>query len=524
MAMTEENSAGSLAVPWLGRILGVVIAVTIFWLPTDWVGGMTPAAQATAAVALLMATWWMTEAVPLPVTALLPLLLFPSLGVMTFDESAVPFANKFVFLFMGGFMLARAVERWGLHRRIALLTVLAAGTQPTRLIAGFMMATAFLSMWISNTASTVMMLPIGMSLVALIGDRLRGDDHSGRVKHDPGDHGKLEPDVEPSPTQGDSSNFAICMMLGIAYAASIGGVATLVGTPTNVFLAGFAQAHEIEISFGRWMLFAAPLAAVMLLLTWLLLTRLVFPIRVRQIPGGRQLIRNELTKLGAMSRGEWTVLAVFSATAVAWVARGTLAKWSWLTEQVPMVATISDTQIALVAAILLFIIPVDFGKGIQALDWKTAKSIPWGVLLLFGGGFSLARAVTASGLADWIGGNVGRLADQPALAIVIGVTVMIVFLTELTSNTPTVAALLPVLYSVAIGVGIEPMLLMVPATVAASCAFMLPVATPPNAIVFGSGHVSIQAMIKAGVWLNVLAIVLTVTWMQLVGQRVFEIE
>ncbi len=497
--MTAEPSTNSPLVAHYGRPAGILLAAVVYFLPADWSAGMPPAAQATAAVAALMAVWWMTEAIPLPATSLLPLLLFPWLGVMSLDESAAPFANKYVFLFMGGFMIARAVERWGLHRRIALLTVLTAGTRPTRLIAGFMLATAFLSMWISNTASTVMMLPIGMSLIGLIGDRL--DDES----------------------RSDASSFSICMMLGIAYAASIGGVATLVGTPTNVFLAGFAQEQEIQIGFGRWMLFATPLAAALLVLAWIALTRFIFPIRIAHIPGGRQLIRDELDRLGPMTRGEWIVLAVFAMTALAWVSRGSLAKNAWLTELLPLVATISDTQIALAAAILLFLIPVDVRRGIQTLDWNTAKTIPWGVLLLFGGGFSLARAVTLSGLADWIGGSVARLEAAPPWAIVVGVTVMIVFLTELTSNTPTVAAFLPILHSVAVGIGIDPMLLMVPATVAASCAFMLPVATPPNAIVFGSGHISIQAMVKAGIWLNILAIVFTVAWMQLVGRSVFGI-
>ena len=499
VAMTTEQSAKSLTVAWVGRVLGIVLALIVYWLPSAWLADMGPMAQATAAVTTLMAVWWMTEAVPLPVTSLLPLMLFPVLGVMSFDAAAAPFANKYVFLFMGGFMIARAVERWHLHRRIALLTVLAAGTQPTRLIGGFMVATAFLSMWISNTASTVMMLPIGLSLIALIGDRLQVD------------------------SQGDSSNFAICMMLGIAYSASIGGVATLVGTPTNVFLAGFAQQKEISIGFGQWMKFAAPLAAVLLVLTWLMLTRLVYPIRIRQIPGGRQLIKSELRKMGSVSRGEWTVLIVFSSTAAAWVLRGSLAEWSWLTERLPWIETVNDTQIALAAAFLLFLIPVDARHGVFALDWEMAKTIPWGVLLLFGGGFSLAKAVSESGLADWIGGHVALFAGAPPLAIIVAVTMMIVFLTELTSNTPTVAAFLPILYSVAEGIDMDPMLLMVPATVAASCAFMLPVATPPNAIVFGSGHISIRAMVKAGFLLNLLAIALTVAWMQLFGSVAFEI-
>ena len=508
--MDSPNPNTSQLAGWTGRFGGPVLAMAVYCL-LDGISVITvigdvevdtgPLAQTTAGIAALMAVWWMTEAVPLPVTSLLPLILFPLTGVLNLDQAAPPYANKFVFLFLGGFMIARAVEKWDLHRRIALLTVLGAGTQPTRLIAGFMIATAGLSMWISNTASTVMMLPIGMSLVVLVRDHMKHDSDGDR----------------------SGQNFATCMMLGIAYSASIGGLATLVGTPTNLFLAGFASDNDIELSFGRWILFAAPLAIVLLVVAWLLLTRFVFPIRVRDIPGGRGLIQRELASMGNMSRGEWIVLCVFALTATAWVAREPLTNWTWLVERVPPVGRVNDSIIALIGACSLFLIPVDVKRGEFALDWDTAVQIPWGVLLLFGGGFCLAEAMKASGLARWIGEGVEDL-ELSAFFLMLAVTAMVVFLTELTSNTPTVAAFLPILFGVANELGFDPMFLLVPATLAATCAFMLPVATPPNAIVFGSGHIAIRSMAKAGFWLNLVSIALIAAWMWLVGTRVFSIE
>ncbi len=483
-----------------GRVGGPLLAMFVY-VGLGSVADLTVDGRYTAAITTLMAVWWMTEALPLPVTSLLPLILFPLTGVLSLDEAAPPYANKFIFLFMAGFMIARAVEKWNLHRRIALLTVLTAGTRPRRLVGGFMLATAGMSMWISNTAATVMMLPIGLSLIALVRERLEreGDDDTT-----------------------SSDNFATCMMLGIAYAASIGGLATLVGTPTNLFLAGFADRHNIAIGFGRWMLFATPLAGILLLATWLLLTRVIFSIRIHEIPGGKALIRDQLRALGTVTRGEWTVLIVFAATALAWVFREPVSNSAWLVERLPLLARLDDTIIALIALCLLFLIPVDASRGEFALDWDTAVNIPWGVLLLFGGGFCLAQAVADSGLAQWIGTRVEDLA-LPPIALMVVVVALIIFLTELTSNTPTAATFLPILYGVAQSMDTNPMLLLVPATLAATCAFMLPVATPPNAIVFGSGHVEMRSMIQAGMWLNVLSVVVISLWMWLVGARVFAI-
>ncbi len=527
-----------------GRAGGPLLALGLYWLLGRHAMELSEAGRATAAIAGWMAVWWMTEAVPLPVTSLLPLVLFPLAGVMNTQEAAAPYADKNVFLFFGGFLIALAVERWNLHRRLALLTVLAVGTHPRRLIGGMMAATAGLSMWMSNTATTAMMLPIGMSLLALVretGSRssFRQDNQQDNQQVDQRDDQKAdrnadeqvavgdEPPVvaaaplpEQFPTGSESPRldhipFAACMMLGIAYSASIGGMGTLVGTPTNLYLAGFSAQQGITISFGSWMFFAIPLVLLYLLIAWWLLTTWLFPLGSEKIAGGEALIRAELRKLGAMSRGEWTVLIVFLGVAAAWVLRGPVSQWEWFAARFPLVTRLDDTVIALTGAILLFVIPVDARRGLFALDWSVAKRLPWGVLLLFGGGFSLAAAVASSELAAWVGSSIQVLAGWPTWGLIVATVVLMLFSTELTSNTPTTAAFVPILFGVAIGMEMEPLLLIVPATLAASCAFMLPVATPPNAIVFGSGAVSIRTMIRAGVGLNLLGIVLIPTYVSL---------
>ncbi|MBN78861.1 MAG: anion transporter [Planctomycetaceae bacterium] len=441
--------------------------------------------RVTASLAVWIAVWWITEAVPLPVTALLPLVLFPGFGVVRFQTVAQEYANKYIFLFMGGFMLAIAMQRWNLHRRIALLTVLSVGTSPRQLVAGFMLATAFLSMWISNTATTVMMLPIGLSLIELF---QRKTDLSGSA--------------------GLEQSFGVCLMLGIAYAASIGGMATLVGTPPNALLAGYLHQRGILIGFAEWMFFALPLALVLLITTWFLLTRILFSLPAVDVSTGASLIRAEWKKLGPMSRPEWLVLSVFMATAAAWILRKPLANWEVLSDHVPLLARVDDTWIALLAAISLFLIPSDLKRGPFLLDWEAASALPWGVLLLFGGGLSLAAAMEESQLARWIGSQFAEMGGLPVFWIVAAVALTVIFFTEITSNLATVSALLPVLFAVARGGDLDPLWLLVPAALAASCAFMLPVATPPNAIVFGSGHIRTGAMVRTGFWLNVVAAVL----------------
>lgn len=457
----------------VGLILGPLALILLLLLPPP--EGMSTEGWRTTAVGLWMALWWVTEAIPIPATALLPLVLFPSLGILAMGEAAAPYANPLVFLFLGGFVLALAMQRWELHRRIALSIVRAMGTKPHMLVLGFYIATGFLSMWVSNTATAVMMLPIGLSVIDLV---LRA--HPG--SRDPAD-----------------SHFAVNLMLGIAYAASIGGLATLIGTPPNALLAGFMlEAYGVEIGFAQWLLVGLPLVAVMLPLTWLVLTRLVYPIRIREIPGGREMIEREVRALGPMSRAEISVAIVFVLTALAWIFRPLLEG---------AVPGISDTSIAIAAALVLFVIPVDLKRSEWVMNWEWAERLPWGVLLLFGGGLALADAVKETGLAEWIGGSLSGLSAWPTLALIFAVTVLILFLTELTSNTATAAAFLPVVSALAVGLGENPLLLAIPAALAASCAFMLPVATPPNAIVFGSSFITIPQMARAGLVLNLMFVV-----------------
>jgi sodium-dependent dicarboxylate transporter 2/3/5 len=465
-----------------GLFLGPILALGVWILGPD---SMSDAARATASCGTLMAVWWMTEALPLPATSLLPIALFPLLGVLPITGATAPYAHKFIFLFMGGFMLALAMERWGLHKRIALLTLLFFGTSQRRIVAGFMVATAMLSMWVSNTATTVMMLPVATSVLAFaLGD----------------------PDGEDNPGH---SRLSVCLLLGIAYAASIGGLATIIGTPPNVFLVSYLRdAQGIDVSFLQWMKVGLPLSVVFLFIAWMALTLVLYPLGASPIRGGRAMLRRELHALGRPSRGERTVLVVFVCTALAWIIRQPLSDWQWLAERVPAITRLDDSGIAIIAALALFIIPIDPRRGVFTLDWKTASRLPWGVLLLFGGGLSLAEAVRSSGLDAWIGDRAVALGGTPHWVVILSITALVIFLTELTSNTATAATFLPILGGAAVGMGIEPLLLVVPAALAASCAFMMPVATPPNAIVFGSGRIRIHDMLRAGLWLNLIGILL----------------
>ncbi len=466
----------------VGRVLGPVLALAMYFL-TGGPEGLGPEGQAVALIGTLMAIMWMTEAMPLPITSLMPLLLFPLAGVLSFEEAAKPFADKYIFLFLGGFMIARAIERWNLHRRLALWIMLAVGARPARLVGGFMLATALLSMWISNTATAMMMLPMALSMIGLLTD-------------------------QGSTDEDEADRFGVCVLLGIAYSASIGGMGTLIGTPPNAFFAGFLDKQGITIGFGEWMVLAMPLVVILLIACWLLLTRVFYRVGRTEIAGGRDLLHRELAKLGPISRAEWTVLVIFTMTAAMWIFRQPVTNWPWLVERFPRVTEINDAMIAMFGAITLFAIPVNLAKGEFALDWETAKGIPWGILLLFGGGLSLAKAAAGSGFTEWVGHSVAGLSGMPTLVLVLAVTFVVIFLTELTSNIATAAAFLPIIYGIGVGLGVDPLMLVVPATIAASCAFMLPVATPPNAIVFGSGLVTIPQMCKAGLWLNLLGIVL----------------
>jgi sodium-dependent dicarboxylate transporter 2/3/5 len=457
---------------------GAILFVVLLILPPP--AEMPAPAWRVAACAALMAVWWLTEAVPVAATALVPLVLFPVLGVASVEDTAAPYANPLIFLFMGGFMIAMAMQRWSLHRRIALGVLRLAGSAPARLVGGFMIATAFLSMWVSNTATTVMMVPIALSVIGLIGDG--------------GKEGAPPP------------KFAIALLLSIAYAASIGGMATLIGTPPNALLAAFlAEQHGYRIGFAQWMLLGVPLALVLLYLAWLLLTGWLFPCGDEPIGGAADAIDSEIAALGPVSTAEKRVAAVFALVALSWIGRPLLDG---------LAPGLSDAGIAVAGAMAMFVIPAGTGDGRLLLNWDWAKRLPWGVLILFGGGLTLAAGINDSGLAAWIGAAMKGFAVWPLLLVVAALTAVVIFLTELTSNTATAATFLPLTAALATAVGVSVPYLAVPAALAASCAFMMPVATPPNAIVFGSGLLTVGQMARAGIWLNVIAtaVITLATW------------
>ena len=483
----------------VGLLLGPALFILMLLIPTP--AGMEPAAQKMAAMALLMATWWMCESIPIPATSLLPIALFPLLGIMHTKQATAPYASHLIFLFMGGFIIALSMQRWNLHRRIAMNIVKAVGFSPGRLIFGFMVATAALSAFVSNTATTVMMMPIGLAIIAHVIEEGEKED--------------LDKTIDFS--QGNF-NFGLNLMLGIAYAASVGGVATLIGTPPNTILAGYLQkTYGYEITFVDWMKVGVPLVVIFLPLCWLWLTKIANPMKLKRVPGGRDMITRELKEMGAMSTGErWTAL-VFCLTALGWIFRPNLGFIF------PYPNLITDAAIAMTGAIALFLIPINMKKNEFVMDWHWATKMPWGVLILFGGGLSMAAGFKTTKLAEWIGSQVGLLENAPILILIFAVTTLIIFLTELTSNTATSAMVMPILSAVAIGLGQSPLLLIIPAAVAASCAFMLPVATPPNAIVFGSGYVTIPQMARSGFGLNLIGIALVVLLTYVLVFPVFDV-
>ncbi|AIY89478.1 SLC13 family permease [Geoglobus acetivorans] len=453
--------------------------------------------QIVLALALLMAVWWMGESIPLPATALLPLVILPLFNVSKITSVAPSYASKVIFLFMGGFFIASAMMKWGLHKRLALLIINAIGTSPRLVILGFMVATAFLSMWISNTATTMMMMPIALSIiihVATIGEDMKKRGEFKNVNFTPGNF-----------------RFGTALMLGVAYAASIGGVATIIGTPPNaIFVGTFSKMfpNAPEISFTDWLAIGIPISWVFLFITWATLVFLLLPPEISEIPGGRRVVREELAKLGNWSRGEKIVLAVFAITALAWINSKPKVIGG---VTIPGIKTylpfVDDYVIAMIAAIALFLIPVDFRKGEFALDWDHAKEIPWGILLLFGGGIALSSAFTKSGLANWIAEQLLFLKGIHPLIIMLAITTLVIFLTEMTSNTAIATLMMPVMAGFAIAMGVDPRFFMIPAAIAASFAFMLPVATPPNAIVYGTGYVKVPQMARTGFLLNIIGIV-----------------
>jgi sodium-dependent dicarboxylate transporter 2/3/5 len=484
----------------IGLVAGPVLAGVLYAsLPHEYIGAsgasvaFTPAGRATLAMMVWMATWWMTEAVEIEVTSLLPIVAFPLFGVMSVAKTTANYGADVIFLFLGGFVLALAIQRWGLDRRIAFQTLSWVGTRPRAIVAGVMGATAFVSMWVSNTATTAMMVPIALSIVDLSLRRRSGKSLA--------EHGGIPQD------DVDSRNLALSLLLGVAYAASIGGLGTIIGSPPNgIFVRFYEQTYGVEVSFVRWMLIGLPAMLLFLPLAWWLNTRVLFPTRIKEIEGGRAWVAEERAKLGPLNRGEKATLAVFAVTVCLWVFRPLLGDLE-IGGTKPL-ASLTDSMIAVGAAIALFVVPVDRAKGIFVTDWATAVKLPWGVLILFGGGLALAAATEANGVAQFIGSLAQGFSGWPVFAVVVAVIALMVFMSELTSNTAQVATMLPILAALAPVLGVPPALLLLPATIAASCAFMMPVGTPPNAIVFGTGLVRMPQMIKAGLWLNLCGIAL----------------
>lgn len=437
--------------------------------------GMTAQSQAMAAIAALMASWWISEAIPIPATALLPIVLYPLFDIMDTGTVTRSYAHHLVFLFLGGFLIALTMQRWDLHRRIAMHIVNRVGTSETRLLLGFMLATAFLSMWISNTATAMLMVTIGMAVLYQI-----SHTDAPAAKH---------------------TGFDSALMLGIAYSASIGGIATLIGTPPNAILAGVAETTlGLQIGFTTWMLFALPLSLIMLLLTWLYLARIAYQLGQKHSEERAVIIRTELAGLGLMTSAEKRVALVFLSVAVLWIVRGLV--------NIPLLQRVNDSSIAVAAALLLFILPSGDANKQALLDWDTAQKLPWDILLLFGGGFALASGFSETGLTRYLADPLGGLSGLPGWLVIGTVCLLVIFLTEVTSNTATASLLLPFMAVLGEATGLQPMMLMVAAALSASFAFMLPVATPPNAIVFASRCLSIPQMARAGVWLNILGILL----------------
>ena len=530
---------------WLGPLVFVYMLLFVELDPAN------PLVTRMAAVTLLMAIWWISEAIPLAATALLPIVLFPLLGIMRgrevsaanrinfedvtlrgglqpsdldiiFPNVASQYMDSIILLFLGGFLIAVAVEKWNLHKRIALHIVRVIGSQPHRLVLGFMLATGFLSMWLSNTATAMMVMPMGMSLILLYENLNREIVAAGGV------------------VDSRADNFALNLLLGIAYAASIGGFATLIGTPTNgVFVTQMSQffPEAPEITFASWMLLALPLSLCYLLIAWALLTRFVFPLPATMPFSGHDFINNEIKQLGKMSTEEKRVACVFVSVAILWMTRKErlfsedvgIFGWSYYLDALlvrlgafPVGDMIDDGTVSIAMALLLFIIPASKAIGGRLIDWDDAHKLPWGILLLFGGGLAIAKGFSTSGLSDYIALLLqALLGDASPFITVVATVTFITSLTEISSNTATVSLALPIMASLSQAIETHPLLLMIPTTLAASCAFMLPVSTPPNAIVYGSGRVPIMKMVVAGIWMDVLSVILLTGFVYTLGHLTF---
>ena len=465
----------------IGLVLGPLLftIITLFFKPED----LSPQANAILASTAWIAIWWITEAIPIAATALLPIVLFPLTSSLNIASTTASFGHKFVFLYLGGFIIAIAIEKWNLHKRIALNIINIIGSDVQKIILGFMVATAFLSMWISNTATSVMMLPIGIAIIKQLKDN-------------------------PKTEEDENLIFGKALMLAIAYSASIGGISTLIGTPPNLVLAGIVSAtYGYEITFSQWFIFGFPISIILLIICWKYLTRFAFSFKQKEFPGGKEEIKRLLKSLGKMTYEEKIVAIVFAVTAFCWITRSFLLKH--------ILPQIDDTIIAILFALILFLIPSKT-KHKNIISWKDTKDLPWGLILLFGGGMALAKGFESSGLALWIGNQMTTLEGVSTIVLIFLLIAAVNFLTEITSNLATTAMLLPVLAPMAVTIDIHPLILMVGAAVAASCAFMLPVATPPNAVVFGSGYLRIVDMVSKGIIMNIISIIILTLFVYLV--------
>ena len=464
----------SKALKQFGLVLGpLLFTITLLFFKPE---GLSPEGIAVLATTLWVAVWWILEVVPIAVTAMLPIILFPITGAMELSTTTAAFGHKYVFLYIGGFTLAIAIEKWNLHKRIALTVINLIGTSVSKIILGFMVATAFLSMWISNTATTVMMLPIGLAIIFQLKDN-------------------------PETKEDENEIFGKALMLAIAYSASIGGIATLIGTPPNLIFAGILEEqYNIEMTFSKWIIYGLPISILLLFICWKYLTNIAFKFTQKDFPGGKAEIKRLLKNLGKVSYEEKTVLIVFCVTAFLWITRSFI-----LSKLIP---AIDDTIIAMASATILFILPTKNRTEKKIINWESAVKLPWGILLLFGGGLALAEGFKTSGLAEWIGAQITQFENLPLFVLLFVLILAVNFLTEITSNLATTAMLLPIIAPIALVLDVHPFTLMVGITVAASCAFMLPVATPPNAIVFGSGYLKIPDMMRAGILMNIISVIL----------------
>ena len=460
---------------WFSLIGGPLLGLLVYYLcPATFISldgellRIGNAGKVTAGLSAWMAIWWLGEAISIYATALLPLAVLPLTGARTMQETALSYAHPLIFLFIGGFILALALERWQLHRRFALMVLRTIGTAPGKLVGGFMFVCAVLSMWITNTATTLVMLPIALSVIAI---------YEKQFPH--------------------KKNLALCLLLGVAYSSSIGGIGTLIGTVPNIFSSSFLQSElGIEISFLQWMMIGVPIVILFVPIVWLVLTKFIYPLDDEPIDEHMLNARPEPWNVGS-----GLTLLVFFLTAAAWMFRPLLNK-------IDLLQNLSDSGIAIISALLLFVLPGSIEKKTSLIDWEAAVRIPWGIIILLGGGMSLASAISGNGISALLASYLVTMPIVHPMLLCLAVVALIIFLTELTSNTATTTALVPMLAALAAGLEINPILLIVPATIAASCAFMLPVATPPNAIVFGSGLLRIPQMARAGFWLNLCGIFL----------------